>query len=738
MRICAVKVDFSHEQGMAMVKSWIGIAALLASCTWSNLALACSCGPTEFAGFIHTNLERLPANARGALFLPPTGGLRPVARYDGNVMIYSGAARRISASSFSIKSDTDTGNLAVQLTRLDLERDELSAPPQLALRFVRAVDEKAFEKRGGFPDWRPLLKAGKLIDISEELRTASQLLRVGPAAGFKPGSHYTITYLGDSADWAYPATVEHTIDRAPLHAASLAYSLVTDGPPRRRLLMLSTGSGSCTSNQPAIVQDFHYAVPAAASAYQHGILFFSEFQGAPQARGVARRFADLDYQPGLCGGARFGVSALGKGLELMALPCDAAGGRHVVRGWAGLLEVEDKLHRTGAIEIDMGSADGRSCRGFGMLKEALASKDPQHIKAAVCAIGREEQPERQSTPRSLTADELPAEADLLALASVQDLDTRKCTAVALTRLFREAPTQNNQLPETLGRMLKAALASLDPGNIEEVVRLVHDLPPQDPERDKSQGKAKVLYERVLVPALPELVNALVSGKPAWPTGLGVIVGSLGDAAKPYVPVLLDAASGPRPGTEVFSALDQLAADEPAYHALLIRTAANPELRESAALSYHRTAGKSHPERAVALLTEAARHGSQAAIEALGEHGRAARASIPVLLQQMASGADEYLRDAALFALLNVSDAEPEVARAVAARLAKGDSVQLWRVLNDLNAQGRALPAIEMLLQGPLMASERKDLAAAIRGTTLSKTQKNALLARLGRVKTRPQ
>lgn len=47
------------------------ILLALGALLWSETAVACSCATQPRSGFIHADLERLPSNARGALFLVP-------------------------------------------------------------------------------------------------------------------------------------------------------------------------------------------------------------------------------------------------------------------------------------------------------------------------------------------------------------------------------------------------------------------------------------------------------------------------------------------------------------------------------------------------------------------------------------------------------------------------------------------------------------------------------------------
>jgi hypothetical protein len=43
--------------------------------------MACSCSPLPEVGFVHADLNRLPANARGALFLAKDDKLKATAFY---------------------------------------------------------------------------------------------------------------------------------------------------------------------------------------------------------------------------------------------------------------------------------------------------------------------------------------------------------------------------------------------------------------------------------------------------------------------------------------------------------------------------------------------------------------------------------------------------------------------------------------------------------------------------------
>lgn len=190
---------------------------LLAACLAfaAGGAAACSCIGGEAAGFVHASLERLPANARGALFqLPPTAG---------------GA---LDPALFTIVSNRQKSPLKVLITW-----------PELGIE-----------------------QPGKL--------STRTLARVGPAGGFQPGARYTISYNGKADLWRYPARTSFTIDAAALEIGT--YRLAAAGVPVRRLLRLDDDSGACSSEQAAVVAEFDYRIPAHYAPYRSAMIYASE------------------------------------------------------------------------------------------------------------------------------------------------------------------------------------------------------------------------------------------------------------------------------------------------------------------------------------------------------------------------------------------------------------------------------------------------------------------------------
>jgi hypothetical protein len=152
----------------------LALCALLAL----NNAWGCSCKRLYNGGFIHANLARLPANARGALFqLPET------------------SPPTLTPKSFTITSDGRQQRLAARLTWLD-------------------------------------------VAIATDGRR--RLVRVAPASGFQPGVRYTIVYHGKTESWTFPAKTSFVIDREPLAAG--AYRIALTSAPAGRMLEVPDGA----------------------------------------------------------------------------------------------------------------------------------------------------------------------------------------------------------------------------------------------------------------------------------------------------------------------------------------------------------------------------------------------------------------------------------------------------------------------------------------------------------------
>jgi hypothetical protein len=705
-----------------MTKRSMSVLAMLAMGMWPHAVLACKCAYNEQAGFIHAQVGALPSNARGALFLPPPDVVGTLVWTEGNVHIYSGVPRMVTPSSFRITSDVDKGPLPVQVTGLALP-GSADAMPVRALRFVHAADHARYANGSPQIDWQALLRAGKLIDVSAEAKAARPLLRVGPAGGFKAGARYTISYLGRTENWRYPSRVEHAIDKAPVDVAGAAYALALDGQPRRGPLA-GPGGDSCGGLSPAIVQDFHYLVPQSQQRYAKAMIYFSMFRA-----GATGRFQELVYRSGNCHQPELGATARGNGADLVSVACVAAPGRVSIRGWAGLLEVEDSLRPTAVNVVDFAKAKGVSCTGFGMLKDALASRDQPRIEQAVCAARQMDEP-------------VPGDAaltpELLTLTASGSATARTCAKGALAALFAAQPAASSVFLERYGKLLASEIASKEAEVARDAWDTTNKLVSRLALLDAADPTAAPSTQKLLRPMYPAMLNALFSGTREQSEMTSANIAGLGKDAQALLASLLAAADGDGPKAGLAShALSGIVPQDPRLHRILLRQAATPALREQASLDYSAVAGSSDQRRAIALLGEAVRHGSIAAAIRLGQFGAAARSSAPALIALMQKGGEPA--DHAVDTLLNVTKAEPDVLAAFARCITAGPGRQLdfftVERLAGLKRKGRALlPAIEERMNRPMSAGRRDAFKTVIGSMDLPPAQARQVLGRLARVK----
>jgi hypothetical protein len=479
-----------------MIRFFIALGTIL----MLNPTWACSCLPLPEAGFVHADLKRLPANARGALFLTRDDKLKP--------------------SSFLIVSDAQPGPLKAQLS------------------------------------WPDLGVKGK---------AQRYLARVAPVNGFKPGAHYTIRYMNSKERWRYPAQTDFFIDAEPLKLDGADHQLVLDGAPARQLLRLETNSGMCSSQQPAVVQNFHYELPDAYQPYKSAIYYRTDFDGEPVP----------PYFGALCGDRAFGTTALGDTREVVYNNCEIPKGRVSIQGWAALLEVEDRIRPTNILTSDLSTAQGNSCTAFGILKEALATHDQQRISNAACHITGAEYADR----RSGLPQDVPTATEMLDFARNSNATPRACVLAAMTTVLTHMPEPAEPLGQRLGQIIGENLASTDTAKVNAaLIELTQSVGyiSMNGWREKNEAQR---IQAMLEPALPALVKLLLAGQavphvapspeyPAPAMALAELIGRAGDKAQRYIPELLAAAESPSAiSSEALAALSLIAPNDARVQAL---------------------------------------------------------------------------------------------------------------------------------------------------------------------------
>jgi hypothetical protein len=441
-------------------------------------------------------------------------------------------------------------------------------------------------------------------------------------------------------------------------------------------------------------------------------------------------YTNLYHRSDVCEPRRFGEAALGPGMELISAACGPNAGRASIRGWVGMLEVEDHLRPTEAVQVDFDNTNGGSCSAHGMIKQAMASGDARRIEDAVCAASSLYGVAPQTS-------DMPDMTDLFTLASSGSERAKACTRAVLAGLLMGVPARRAAFLDSYGKLIGADLASSDSAIADQAETNLKMLWRFLMGEDVRQPEPAPDMKKLLEPVLPALLGAVVSGTPARSRSASETIIWLRTAAMPLVPALLAAAeSTDACAANAAHALVALIPNDRRLHRILLRQAADPALLAAAALDYNRVAGNADPDMAIALLSDAARLGSSHAIFALSDHGRAARASVATLIAIMKEGGGNGA--AAFNALIKVTDGEPEVLAAVAnTNNAAPDKEAYFFELDTLakfKQQGQAfLPAIALRMQRPMGQRRKASLKTIIESMALPPPQQSEWLARLAKV-----
>ncbi|MGV7206779.1 hypothetical protein ACLB1G_02870 [Oxalobacteraceae bacterium A2-2] len=703
------------------------LLAFLLTLLHLEAAMACSCIYRDPSGFVHRNLTHLPSNARGVLFMPPPAA-HAIASY-ATAAIYDGDPQAVQADWFSIQGP-DGAPVPGELSWPDLSRgDRIHGDhPQgdggpgggaKAYRFRRQSDLTAFlaqpaEQR---PALQALLDSGQLLDISEPLRAAQRLVRVGPVGGFQPGARYTIAYPRplNGRDVA-PLAV--TIDSAPLDTGALRYQLAAEGEPLRRLLPVSANA-SCVTSIPAMAQTARYLLPDALAPYRQGVSYFSESRPADAADAAdAEDYTDLGYKTSLCDTRPFGATNLGDGREQLYASCARPTAAVLLRGWAGLLEVEDRLQPTPAIRIELG---GGACTAPSVLQEALDSGERLRIRATACHmdIWLARVPSATEAARRAAAD------GLMRYALDGEADDQLCAQAALGYLAAHSPTVA-AIDAQLAQLSRTGLLSDQRDTVGRTLELMT-------QQSRIWRATPARVQGLLLPSLPPLVQLAGGSDPAWRRSAAGLLSRLGPAASAHTTALLAAAeSSPEQARDLIPALAKIAPGDSRVQAFLLRSASQKELLETAAIAYAGVAGPVHAQDALRLLQQAVQQGSASAIDALAAMGPAASGATPQLIEQMRRPPGDYVRTRAYSALVAVTDGGHDAMDAIAAAINDSSSADYpLRELTKLGARARPLlPAIEQRMQRPMSRYQRDELRAVILAMALPLARQRELLARL--------
>ena len=350
-------------------------------------ALACSCMGDEQGKFLHATPATsaspatisLPANARGVLFLPETHPdyvLRDEGRY---VIVRQPIA--LSTKNFLIREHGVERKLTPVVVRLRVEKQmgqqlrgyylaspemqqctrqkNTSVPICRNLNAVKSDWSEPGQQRTGDKIKRFAMQQG-LRDISEEVDAAYGLYRIEAREGFKPGKLYDIEYHTGTRRLKLALRMEVMplrLDRTDQFAIS------PDGPLRREILPMARDDGSCGRRIKVANQPLRLALPASYEKHASLLLYFMQqkLQLADRLHATATgEFTPFHYSPALCTSIAYGSSFHGEGRELAIGDCQPPAPRQV-KAFAGVLEVEDRLHETTLLPLSFPAAKPGVC-----------------------------------------------------------------------------------------------------------------------------------------------------------------------------------------------------------------------------------------------------------------------------------------------------------------------------------------------------------------------------------------
>lgn len=311
--------------------------------------------PPHGSNFLHVKAAKgkltiqLPANARGVLYQARIELLPIASDHDRNA-IYSTRPRALRESDFVVRDLTENRRVRARLSYLDVTTKLGLKRPVSFL----ADELSGFRPgNGGFAFTADLMAKAKqhqLPDISASIQREQGLFRIGPAVGFVMGHSYSIRPLRDRTKYPVQVTI---ISPMPIHKDE-QFVLLADGPPSAMQL---PGWG-CNGQQASLVQPLRYVIPPARAPFVNLAMAYTmhRFEGAdadptfrPAGQYVQQPSISQEYDP------LTATTTAKCRISRAPLP------QRLVKGYIGMLEVEDSLHETAPLEVVFGDAVRDAC-----------------------------------------------------------------------------------------------------------------------------------------------------------------------------------------------------------------------------------------------------------------------------------------------------------------------------------------------------------------------------------------
>lgn len=651
-------------------RAFVKAALVLLAAAWLQNASACSCVRQSVIGFIHDDVTVLPANATGVLF-----------------------------HSFSDDAPDPARFTMVAATR--------AAPVKLRIDPVR------------LPDGHPMLA---------HIPRYGNLMRVVPVDGFRPGEHYTISHRSITGDrGSQRPSMSFTIDAQRFEPAAGDFSVALDGPARTTVLPLETGGGSCSEPRAVQVQHFSVRVPAALQRYLPALSMPSE------ARDVEgdKTFSPVLYRDSLCSPPRFGrdTTGLGLGRDLLHRSCTTAAAKVEIRSWVGMLEVDERFIEAAPATADLAAAQPGGCPGYAMLRQALERGDSSEATHLACTLATERSMRLGSLDTS--GEDAPTSAQWMALAHQGAPKLAMCAHGALDAMVLLSSSLTQELRDTYLKLSAEVLRSAEPAQVMEVLNRLAQT--QRLLRRMARDFPTGWQPDMLLPLMPQLLALAERDDDLGGAALRVL-DNIGRPAQASVPTLMRLGDREKPVVAAVSTLGSIAPDDPAVHEALLRWAARPALRETAALTFARIAGARRPQEAVRLLAPLAQDGNVFAVDALANLGTPAQAATPILLE-LAQRTDAYLQQRTVAALMAIGPDQPEVVAALVRAAAQPDMLPMLafdpgKLVRFRNHASGFAPLMDKLIDGAHTEQARQGLRELTGLLRVDQAERARLLRRL--------
>lgn len=552
------------------------LAALLACLPLAASACSCMMPEPVDGTFPHQFVRRLPANAKGALFLAPPVGFTQIAEFDyGAVSIVKAPEFHLSPSDFEIK-DGAGGKYRARVTPLELRGDD-QIPVSTRYRYYAFISPKAeaeYVAARSKPALEQLLVRRQLKDISYSISDERRLFLVGPEGGFKPGLTYTITYRSHLRFRDRPAVVHEIAPEAvDTHGA---YKLVLDGVPTRRMVTYAQG-GTCSGDYLSLRQEFHFELPEPLKPYRDALTYLPEIE----RQDVPGLFQDTVIHESLCSAPEPELARNTGGRGAAVASCDTTRPLKL-RGWVGFPEVDGKLQLVGPVPARFGSAKGHACTAVAMLNESLIAGDMDSAAYAACQVSNDDSA-RQMALDGKAPPRLPllsAIARLMLTRPVPDA----CAADLMTAYARK---KNEQVLQAVSMF--AAIGGHELANPATRVQGMLDYGRMLDAVD-GNSKATQLLQEQMEAKLPQITALLDSAKPEERMGdVLFIVSRMGERGRLAAPALKKYIRTGFFTSSAIQAMEKVAPGDPELPVLLQRLVQELPRDDSLLATYSRVA-----------------------------------------------------------------------------------------------------------------------------------------------------